>query len=284
MYKKYAKCGSCGGAITAHYKHQLICTECKYKFSYSRKTSCPKCGVKIKEMSQPKYLEYIYYVCAKRCVKQKNPQMKEPSLQEKQIDSQIAAYFENNFQISAELRDWCVQNLDEPQDVAQQNEFDVRASWERQLVQKKKEMDELKLMRARRMIETDEELSRLQAPVKAEIKKAEDALLGLGNLGEKEKIEKAKGYFNMAVGLAGIFRNGSFDEKNEALMDVCSNLTINGKTTTISERKEMEVIKIFLNAVKKEIEDFEPKKFVNFTNKTSDFSPVLSRQITKLRR
>ncbi len=120
-------------------------------------------------------------------------------------------------------------------------------------------------------------------PLKSEIKKAEDALAGLGNIGEKEKIEKAKGYFNLAVGIAEIFRNGTFDEKNEALMDVCSNLTINGKTTTISERKELEVIKIFLLAVKKEYEDFEPKNFVNFTNKTSDFSPVLPNQITKLR-
>ena len=40
----------------------------------------------------------------------------------------------------------------------------------------------------------------------------------------------------------------------------------------------------FLEDLKKEIEDFEPKKFANFTNKTSDFSPVLTRQITKLRR
>lgn len=282
VYKKYARCGSCGGPITAHYKHQLICSECKYKFSYPHRTNCPKCGVKIKGMRKPKYLEYIYYVCTKRCTKQKNPQLAEPSLRETEIDKQIAAYFENNLQISPDLRDWCIQHLDEPEELDQQNEFEIRASWERQLQKKKKELDELKLMRARRMIENDEELSRLQAPIKADIKKAEDALAGLGREGDKEKIEKAKRYFNLAVGIAEIFKSGTFEEKEMALIESCSNLTINGKITTILEKKELSIIKKFLCGVKEKNKEFEPKKFVNFPNKITKnraFGPALTPEL-----
>lgn len=283
VYKKYAKCGSCGGPMTAHYKHQLICPECKCKFSYPNKINCPKCGIKIKNMHNPKYLEYIYYACAKRCTKQKNPELAVPNMQESEIDKQLATYFENNIQISSDLRDWCIEHLDEPQESDQQNEFGIRAGWEKQLREKKKELDELKLMRARRMIETDEELSRLQAPVKADIKKAEDTIAGLGEKGTQDKIEQAKEYFNMAVGIAEIFRHGTFEEKNEALIESCSNLTINGKITTILERKELLIVKNFLSGVKKENKDFEPKKWGKFTNKTGDFSPVSPDFVTMLR-
>ncbi len=284
VYKKYAKCGSCGGPMTAHYKHQLICTGCKHKFSYPNKTNCPNCGIKIKNMREPKYLEYIYYACAKRCTKQKNPELAVPNVQEAEIDKQLATYFEDNIQISPDLRDWCIEHLDEPQEGDQQNEFEIRAGWEKQLQEKKKEMDELKLMRARRMIETDEELSRLQAPVKDDIKKAEDAIAGLGKKGTNDSIEEVKEFFSLAVGIAEIIRHGTFEEKNEALMESTSNLTINGKITTISERKGLLMVKNFLSGVKKENKDFEPKKWVKFTNKTSDSSPVSPDFVTMLRR
>lgn len=60
------RCGECGSMITAEEKYQLICPNCKFKFAYLNKTSCPKCNVKIEDMKNPTTLHYIYYHCTKR--------------------------------------------------------------------------------------------------------------------------------------------------------------------------------------------------------------------------
>ena len=41
------RCGECDGMITAEEKRQLICPNCRLKFVYSRKDTCPTCGTPI---------------------------------------------------------------------------------------------------------------------------------------------------------------------------------------------------------------------------------------------
>lgn len=64
------KCGGCRSSITAEQKNQLICSICKNKFVYPKKTCCPECKTAIEDMTNPKYLHYVYYHCTKR----KNPE------------------------------------------------------------------------------------------------------------------------------------------------------------------------------------------------------------------
>ncbi len=65
-YTGIMRCGECSSSITAEEKHQLICSECKYKFSYENRGSCPKCDVSIESMHNPTILHYIYYRCTKK--------------------------------------------------------------------------------------------------------------------------------------------------------------------------------------------------------------------------
>lgn len=60
-----SKCGECGSSITAETKEQCIC-DCKNKFSTISRTDCPKCGLDISKMKNPKFLEYTYYYCTKK--------------------------------------------------------------------------------------------------------------------------------------------------------------------------------------------------------------------------
>lgn len=59
-------CGECNGSVTAEEKHQLICSECRYKFAYENKHACPKCSTPIGEMKKPTILHYTYYHCVKK--------------------------------------------------------------------------------------------------------------------------------------------------------------------------------------------------------------------------
>ncbi len=63
------KCGECASAITAEEKNQIICTYCKHKFTYEKKTDCPKCRTDISKMINPTILKYIYYRCTKKANK-----------------------------------------------------------------------------------------------------------------------------------------------------------------------------------------------------------------------
>ena len=80
-------CGECDSMITAEEVHQIICGECKQKFSSRHKTVCPKCLTDVSQMTNPKILKYIYY----HCTKKKNPKCTQKSIRledfEKQFDT-----------------------------------------------------------------------------------------------------------------------------------------------------------------------------------------------------
>lgn len=79
-------CGSCGGAVTAEEKHQIICTKCHFKFADRNKQTCPRCRIPISAMKRPKILHYVYYHCARS----RNPYCPERSVRKGMIINQIA--------------------------------------------------------------------------------------------------------------------------------------------------------------------------------------------------
>ncbi|MDB5188053.1 MAG: Resolvase protein [Candidatus Kaiserbacteria bacterium] len=84
-YTGLIRCGECDSSVTVDIKNQLICTNCKNKFSYKNKTECPKCGKKINKMEEPKTLHYVYY----HCTKKKNLKCTQGSILESELVRQI---------------------------------------------------------------------------------------------------------------------------------------------------------------------------------------------------
>ena len=187
VYSGKIVCGSCGGSVTAEKKNQLICSKCHQKFSYPGKTNCPYCHTPIDKMEKPTYLHYIYY----HCIKKKNPDCPERSIQESDIDKIAGNYYEKNLQISPDLRDWCLTNIKELDCGEQKNKYDQRLSWEREKIQKEHEYDELFKMKMRNLIDEDEFLKH-KAELKIEIENIDKTLSGLGgSLNEKmDQIKK----------------------------------------------------------------------------------------------
>ena len=100
------RCGECGAMITAEEKHQMICSVCRYKFSYRNKERCPRCNTRIEDISSPTRLHYIYY----HCTKMKDPSCTQRSIEAKELEKQINSYL-SRIQISERFKDWAIMRL-----------------------------------------------------------------------------------------------------------------------------------------------------------------------------
>ena len=65
-FRGLIRCGECGAAITIDQKNQIICSNCKHKFSSNNRYECPKCKTTIEQMEKPTILQYTYYHCTKK--------------------------------------------------------------------------------------------------------------------------------------------------------------------------------------------------------------------------
>jgi hypothetical protein len=71
--------------VTAEEKHQLMCGNCRFKFAYRRKNSCPRCQIPIEKMEKPQFLHYTYYHCGRS----KNPSCTQKSVSREHLEKQI---------------------------------------------------------------------------------------------------------------------------------------------------------------------------------------------------
>lgn len=88
-----------GEFIGPDYKFQLIC-DCKHKFAYLNRTSCPKCNISIQDMCNPKFLTYSYYYNSSR----KKKRLPVKMLSESVINSTIKEFVSSFYMPPALLR------------------------------------------------------------------------------------------------------------------------------------------------------------------------------------
>ena len=87
-YTGLIRCGTCGGAVTAEEKHQVICPGCRLKFAHRHRSACPKCRLPVSAMAKSQFLHYIYYHCGRS----RNPVCAEPSVRAEILDAQVNAF------------------------------------------------------------------------------------------------------------------------------------------------------------------------------------------------
>jgi site-specific DNA recombinase len=107
-YTGLIRCGGCTGMVTAEEKHQVRCTVCRKKFSYTAKDRCPRCNTPVAEMSNPRFRDYTYYHCARR----KNAKCSQRSLEVTKLERQIEKQL-RRIQISATFKRWAFRFLQE---------------------------------------------------------------------------------------------------------------------------------------------------------------------------
>lgn len=102
------RCHSCKSAIVAEEKWQCICSNCRQKFSLTRKNKdkCIKCGVIISKMANPKILHYIYY----RCGRKKDPDCVEKPIRLDRLENQIDEHL-SQIEIAPTFMDWAIRQI-----------------------------------------------------------------------------------------------------------------------------------------------------------------------------
>ena len=259
-----------GGSVTADHKQQLICSECKKKFAYLNKKSCPQCNMQIRRMNSPVYLHYIYY---QSLAERKTPGIKALSVEEKKIDGILANYFERNLAISKELSAWCIKHVGEIADKELEDATERLKSHEERIKTLEQQLDRLLDIRLARSNISPEEadmFSRKEEKIKAEL-----AALKIQK-GQKSDdwLPKKEKQFNLAREIVSIFEGNNRNDKKEALATLGANLTLDGRKVGIYNAKSIEAFIAGLNAAKEENPEFEPTKTLADKDKTEVFASV----------
>jgi site-specific DNA recombinase len=268
-YKSHTKCGTCGGSVTAEHKYQLICPGCKFKFAYKNKEACPKCEIKITKMEHATYLHYIFYHCTKRKVET----CPEGSVSESDIDNSMIDELGKQLETSKALSEWCIQNLETLAAEDRKSEYERKGAWERELAQKERESEELVRMRMKGLIENDEEFFKHKEAIEVDKRRIKQVLADMGGV-EMAGYEEAKKAFSLIVGITETFRTGTFEEKQEALSTLGSNLVLKTKKLNITNKELFAVISRGLLTAKSQNEAFEPRNCEADKDETDTFMSV----------
>lgn len=267
-YTGRTRCGTCGGSVTAENKYQLICSDCKHKFAYQNKEHCPMCQMKISGMTKPTYLHYVYYHCTKR----KDSTCPEGSVHESDIDDSLASHVEEQLEVSEALSEWCIIFLDKIVEEERKNEYERKANWERDLAQKEKESAELVNMRIKGLLD-DDQFIKTKEILEADKRRIRQILGDMGGV-ETAKVEEVKKAFKLIVGASKVFREGTFDEKQEVLSQLGSNLTLKTKKLSVINKELFSLISKGLLEARAQNSTFEPRICEVDKDETEAFASV----------
>ncbi|HEY5298417.1 MAG TPA: hypothetical protein VIK59_10875 [Verrucomicrobiae bacterium] len=100
------RCSECDRMVTAEEKHQIMCSNCKFKFAYRKHNTCPHCETPIEKMVNPLFLHYTYYHCSKS----RRPVCQQKCVTGKEMENQINERLAW-ITISKKFKDWAVKHL-----------------------------------------------------------------------------------------------------------------------------------------------------------------------------
>jgi site-specific DNA recombinase len=258
-FRGLIRCGECGAMITPDEKNQIICSNCKHKFSLNNKSACPRCQTPIEKMEKPTILRYLYYHCTKR----KNPDCSQGSIEVKELESQIDEIL-SRIQISEAFKNWAIKYLKE------ENEREVSAremilSSQRRAydscLKKLNNLLQLKIspLNSDGSLLSDEEYARRKAELIKEKARLEEVL---GDTGGRVNhwLEIAEKTFDFACHARHWFKNGTPEEKSQILQALGSNLILKDKKLLIQLKKPFTWLENVSGGFPEVRATFEPEK------------------------
>jgi DNA invertase Pin-like site-specific DNA recombinase len=247
-------------------KYQLIC-DCKKKFAYRAKTHCPNCGKEIAQLSNPKYLNYIFYYD----VKKKKLGEEYRSISEKKVNDEFISYLENlNF--SKELADWSKEYI-----VELKNKEINEVIFESERVEADRMEFNKKKARLREMLrdgqitdgEYQSDLGTLTVRYENIEKKAPQA----------DWFKEMNEIVDLTRCAAEIAQSDDFEEKRNLLTKLGSNLVWNEEKLNVYSRKSIEKLVEGIKRTKQINSKFEPSNYFTgkgVIEKTEPNDPVFS--------
>jgi site-specific DNA recombinase len=239
-----------GDFVGPDVKFQVIC-DCKNKFAYRNKTNCPKCGIDIDKMENPKYLEYKHYYN----VKKKKHGLPYKSLNEKFIDERITDLFINNLSFSKDVVEWSKKYIHE----MKEKEISHKILINQRKEERKIELQEKKA-RTRVMLR-DNKITQEEYDLDIETLNSE-------YLDTKEDFVAVDWYSRLmeiadiSSRIETVLNSGDVEAKRKILSALGSNLVWDDEKLLINNTDEVDAL---INAVKRnklEYPKFEPKNHV----------------------
>jgi DNA invertase Pin-like site-specific DNA recombinase len=279
------RCGECGAMITADEKNQIICPECKYKFSSNNRFECPQCKTPIAEMKNPTVLHYLYYHCTKR----KNPRCTQRSIEVKELERQIDDSL-SKIQISERFKSWAIKYLKEENEkevIEREKILDSKRRAYDGCLKKLNNLLQLKIspLNADGSLLSDEEYARQKAELMKEKARLEELLNDTG-----ERVNKwlgiAEKTFDFACHARYWFQNGTPREKSQILQVLGSNLILKDKKLLIEPKKPLTQIGQMVARVPTVRSGFESKKLSQNELKLEEIyskNPIVLRGMDKVR-
>lgn len=127
-YTGMINCKDCGSGVVADPKWQLICPDCKCKYSIlgNPARDCPSCGMKRNQMENPTIRNYLYF----RCGRKLDLHCKQPNIRVDKLEEQVDELL-SRINISPEFMQWAIKQIKKMNDQEKDFREDVVESVKR---------------------------------------------------------------------------------------------------------------------------------------------------------
>ena len=265
------RCGECDSAVTAEEKQQVICSECKYKFSSVTKKFCPKCETDISEMQNPTLLNYIYY----HCTKKKNKKCTQKSIRIEELEAQFNQALDN-LNIDDEYLTLALDYLQSKQGVEVDDEKDITKTLQQTFNDCQTRLQRLSFeftspQNNHYAIYTPDEFSTYKKALIKEREGIEQQLEESKNKVDRT-LELSERTFTFCAYAKHHFAEGDIQKKRNIFSTIGSNIVLRNQKISIEALEPYLVIEKELSDQKKLYGKFEPNNSGSNKRKTSTFN------------
>jgi len=278
-YRGLIRCASCGARVTAEEKEQIICSECKLKFSSKNRTACPRCGTAIERMENPTLRRYVYYHCTRR----KKPRCTEGAVEVRDLESQIDRLL-GRIRISEGFKQWALRHLAEAthkEKAARSRIIESLKKAHGGCLKKLENLFSLKIspLNSDGSLLSDEEYARKRSELLREKRRLEERLHDIHRRSEGW-LDVAERFFEFASRARSRFRRGTPEKKRIILQAVSEKLFLENKKL----RAELRVPFRLMDGISTRM--FEPSgSRVNMGRSRASYcpSPIMRRRVDEVR-
>jgi len=263
VYRGLMSCGECNSHITAEHIHQVICSDCKYKFSIKTSQKCRRCGLLLKDMEAPSQIIKDYYRCTR-----KKGRCKQKSIEEKNIEEYMNSLL-SKITIKENFYQWAIETI-KRMDVEINNEQSILPKLLHKKCLLEKQLNGLINMRALNEIDG--------AIFKEKSEGIKTELVLLDQKISSEQLEKvdwkkvALKRLKIARHAFEKFKNMSPKDKKIIISEIGSNLTLKDKKLDFITLKSLLYIKSIESEYLSKTRGFQPK---NNVEKYSDLGVLI---------
>jgi DNA invertase Pin-like site-specific DNA recombinase len=255
------RCGECDRAVTAEEKHQVMCSNCKFKFAYRKHDACPHCKTPIEKMVNPLFLHYTYYHCSRS----RRPVCRQKCVTGKEMENQITERLAW-ITISKKFKDWAVKHLHELHEKEKTLQDDIIKTQRKTHQECLEAIDGLLNLKTSSgnkdgILLSDAEYAQRRGKLLNE-KAALEELINNADNRVEQQLKQSEEAFEIAYTAQKRFAEGDPSTKKEILAAVQSNLTLKDKKLLFEAKKPFLILENTIYPEKAAISPIEPEKTV----------------------